>query len=477
MTAGDINRDTPNDVVFLAPGAAAAGELHVFYGRSRSAFGSSIDLASVGASRRIIGDPAAGPLVSAQVYEVTGEGARDVIVGVPAAETAAGRIYFTISPKMTVNPTTITRSLSQGQTTSVAVSVDNLSTISITYNAADNQAWLSESPASGSSVIGTSGMVNVNISTSGLAVGGPYTGTVTVTSTSPHLTMTRSIPVSLTVTAPTAPPPNPDASKNDFNGDGKMDILWENMFDGYLAIWTMNGPNLVSSDLLTPHYVTDTNWKIVGTGDFNADGKPDIVWQEQTQGWVGIWLMNGLNLLSSTTLSPAGRDRVADTNWKIAGVLDLNGDNKPDILWQEQTQGWIGAWLLNGTTVTSSVALSPERVSDTNWKIMGNGDMNADGKPDLIWQNISTGYLAVWYMNGLSITDSVLITPHYISDNNWKIVAAGDMDGDGKSDLVWQEQTQGWIGVWLMNGVNLTGSFAITPERVSDTHWKIVGPK
>jgi hypothetical protein len=171
------------------------------------------------------------------------------------------------------------------------------------------------------------------------------------------------------------------------------------------------------------------------------------------------------------------RERVSDTNWKIVGVMDLNADGKPDLLWREQTQGWLAAWLCNGLTVTRSIALNPERVVDTDWEIKANGDMNGDGKADIIWQHAKTGYLAAWFINGIEVLDSVLLKPYYVSDTNWRIVAAGDFDGDGQTDLVWQEQTQGWIGVWLMDGISLTGSFAITPERVSDTRWKIVGPK
>ena len=263
----------------------------------------------------------------------------------------------------------------------------------------------------------------------------------------------------------------------DMNGDNKMDLLWQNISDGYIASWLMNGPNLISSELLSPGRVADTNWRMVGSGDFNGDGKADIVWHEQTQGWVGIWLMNGLNLVSSTTLSPAFRERVSDTNWKIVGVLDLNQDGKPDILWRDQSAGWLVAWLCDGLIVTSSVALNPERVPDPNWQIRANGDFNGDGKQDIIWQNMADGYIAAWFMNGINLIDSVLLSPGYVSDTNWKIAGAGDFDGDGKPDLVWQEHTQGWIGVWLMNGITLSGSFAINPERVPDTNWKIVGPK
>ena len=270
---------------------------------------------------------------------------------------------------------------------------------------------------------------------------------------------------------------NPGPAESDFTGDGKMDLLWQNISDGYLATWSLDGTSMTSSDLLSPNRVSDTNWRIVGTGDFNRDGKPDIVWQEQTQGWIGIWLMNGTTLLQSTTLAPAARQRVADTNWKIAGVADIDNDGDPDIVWQERTQGWLVAWILHGLQVTGSYALTPERVGDTNWKIVANGDFNRDGKTDLVWQDMSTGHLAAWFMDGLNLLDSVLLSPNRVSDTTWTIVAAGDVDRDGKTDLVWQDQARGWLAIWLMNGTTLKQSVGFTPERVSDTNWKIVGPR
>ena len=480
MTSGDINRDIPNDLVFLVPNASAAGELYVFYGRARTGFGTDlgdgrrlVDLAVTGASRRIIGNPASGPIATAQVFEVTGEGARDIIVGVPSDTSNKGAVLFTISPKMTAAPDAIALELVRGQSSGRAVVLTNVSTIPISWSASANQAWLSPSPATGSSVAGDPGSLTLHINSSGLAVG-VHTGTLTFTSTSQHLQMTEVVNVTLTVTAP---PTTPTLRRSDFNGDGQMDILWQNISDGYLATWSLNGTNLLSSDLLSPNRMPDNNWRMAATGDFNNDNKPDIVWHERTQGWIGIWLMNGLTLMSSTSLSPASRERVADINWKVVGAVDLNNDGHDDILWQEQTMGYVAVWLLNGTTVTASIGLNPERVGDTNWKIVGNGDFNADGKNDLIWQNMATGYLAAWFMNGVNLVDSVLLSPQYVTDTTWKIVAVGDVDVDGKPDLVWQDQAAGWLAIWLMNGTTLKQSIGFNPERVSDTNWKIAGPK
>ncbi len=80
----------------------------------------------------------------------------------------------------------------------------------------------------------------------------------------------------------------------DFNGDGKSDILWRNT-NGTVAIWEMNGGQLLAS---VGGQVVTNAWTIVGTGDFNGDGKSDILWRN-TNGTVAIWEMNGGQLLAS----------------------------------------------------------------------------------------------------------------------------------------------------------------------------------
>lgn len=67
--------------------------------------------------------------------------------------------------------------------------------------------------------------------------------------------------------------------------------------------------------MLNPSRVADTAWKPVGTGDFNNDGKTDILWRRD-DGSVSVWLMDGNNLVSGLYLNPS---LVADTTWKIVG--------------------------------------------------------------------------------------------------------------------------------------------------------------
>jgi len=53
-----------------------------------------------------------------------------------------------------------------------------------------------------------------------------------------------------------------------------------------------------------------SNWHIAGTGDFNGDGKSDILWQD-TAGDVAIWEMNGANILANPLVATVA------SNWSI----------------------------------------------------------------------------------------------------------------------------------------------------------------
>ena len=250
----------------------------------------------------------------------------------------------------------------------------------------------------------------------------------------------------------------------DFNGDGKPDILWRNQATGDDLVWLMNGTTLAGGAVLTP--VTDTTWTIAGTADFNADGKTDILWRNTANGANLVWFMNGTTLASGAVLTA-----VSDLNWRIVATGDFNGDGKPDILWRHQASGDNLVWFMNGTAVAGGAVLTP--IADTSWVVGGVGDFNGDGKPDILWRNQASGDNLVWFMNGTTIASGAVLTP--ISDVSWQIRGVGDFNGDGKPDILWRNQASGDNLVWFMNGTTLTGGAVLT--SVTDTTWKIVGPR
>lgn len=298
----------------------------------------------------------------------------------------------------------------------------------------------------------------------GLVPGIPYWVVVQAYNTAVVSSYSAPLQFEVRVPAPTGP-------VRDMNQDGRPDLIWQHITQGYVAAWTMAGDRMISSILTNPGRVPDTNWRIVGSGDFNGDTKPDLVWQHITDRWLAVWLMDGANVLDSASITPA---KVSDTNWQIATIADLDGDGKSDIVWQEKTEGWVGAWLMNGVNLKQSVSLSVERVPDTQWVIKGAGDMDGNGKQDLIWQHGTDGYLAIWYMDGVRVLDSVLMTPTRVTDNDWQIVGVADSNNDGKPDLYWRDRKNGYLGLWVMDGRNLIRSLSLQPEREADANWRIV---
>ena len=76
-------------------------------------------------------------------------------------------------------------------------------------------------------------------------------------------------------------------------------------------------------------------------------------------------------------------------------------------------------------------------------------DVNGDGKSDILWRHSSAGYVVVWPMNGVSVTGGALVST---ADVNWQMVGAGDFNADGKSDLLWWNPATRDVIVWRMDG-------------------------
>jgi Domain of unknown function (DUF4347)/FG-GAP-like repeat len=257
------------------------------------------------------------------------------------------------------------------------------------------------------------------------------------------------------------PTPKP-AVRNDFNGDGKADLLWRSDVGG-VSVWQMTGSSVSPSLASTPNL--DPTWATAGTGDFNGDGKSDILWRNSKTGAVDIWTMNGATVTASTLTSTP----TLATSWKTVGTGDFSGDGKSDILWRNDLDDRVVLWTMDGTTVVSSVATSTPTL-DQKWKAAGTGDFNGDGKADMLWRN-DDGSVALWQMNGTAVTSIATSTPRL--DSSWTTAGTGDFTGEGKSDILWRND-DGRVVLWQMNGAEVVASLATsTPSR--DSSWQVAG--
>jgi hypothetical protein len=249
-------------------------------------------------------------------------------------------------------------------------------------------------------------------------------------------------------------------------------LFWRNSSTGELLTWHLNGSTVVDTRELSIPLFADLTWKIVGAGDLNGDSYPDLVWRNDTNGKLAAWLLQNNQVLSTNYLSIS---QVADLNWRIRAVGDVNGDKRADLVWQHETQGTLAVWLMNGLTVASFHYLSTSTMPDLNWKITGAGDLNDDGKADIVWRNRSTGGLVAWLLDGPQVLGWGLLSTSAVADQNWKIRALRDINSDGQADLVWQNSSTGAIVVWYMNKFQMLRWGYLSVPTVGDTDWAIVG--
>jgi hypothetical protein len=279
--------------------------------------------------------------------------------------------------------------------------------------------------------------------------------------------------ITLGASPPPPPPPPPPVAG--------ADVQWQNGLGGQLAVWGMNGAQVASSITVTfqgSPAVPDATWSVAGLGDFNGGGNNDFLWRNQN-GTLADWTMNGSQITSSQVVTFGGSPAVPDSSWNVAGIGDFNGDGKDDVLWRN-TNGSLVDWSMNGSQVTASQQVTlggSPATPDSSWNVAGIGDFNGDGKADVLWRN-ANGSLVDWTMNGSQIASSQAVTlggTLATPDSSWSVAGIGDFNGDGKADVLWRN-TNGTLIDWTMNGSQIANEQQVTfggsPVSLSSS-WQI----
>lgn len=176
----------------------------------------------------------------------------------------------------------------------------------------------------------------------------------------------------------------------DYNGDGVSDLLWRST-EGTVTNWLGQSDGSFTNNWFNFNIHADSNWQIVGTHDFNGDGISDIMWRSM-DGTLTNWLgqANGgfLNNFSNFHVN-------ASSNWQIAGFGDFNGDGRSDILWRS-ADGTVSDWLADQYGGFTSNGANFTIHATPNWHISAIGDYNHDGRNDLFWSS-DAGEVSDWF--------------------------------------------------------------------------------
>lgn len=253
------------------------------------------------------------------------------------------------------------------------------------------------------------------------------------------------------------------AVHGDLDTNGRPDLIWQDDATRRVAAWYMGaakGNEFVSFGWLHP--VGVPGWSIVAVGDTDGNGKPDLIWQNDATRQVVVWHMGGPK--GDQYQSYAWLQSSNTPGWSVVGLGDLDGNGKPDLIWQHDGTRQVAAWYMGGALGNEFQSFNWLQSSNTpGWSVAGTADLDGNGKPDLIWQNDTTRQVVVWYMGGSngSQYQSFAWLQNSITPG-WKVVGLVDLDGNGKPDLLWQNDSTRQVAVWYMGGAmgNQFQSFA-----------------
>ncbi len=298
------------------------------------------------------------------------------------------------------------------------------------WTAVSNNAWLTitkPGPGSGPGTVSYSTSVNSGVTRSGSITIGSVAFTVVQTGT---------------------------ASVNpDFDGNGYADLVWQNQTTRQVTVNYYGGAG--GNVYQGWNYLNSSGvpgWHIAAVADFNGDGVPDLVWQNDTTGQVTVHYYGGVG--GATYIGWKWLNSTGAPGWQVVAAADFNGDGVPDLVWQNTSTRQVtvnyyggpgGAAILGWNWLNSAGV--------PGWHAAAAADFNGDGTPDLVWQNDTTRQVTVHYYGGPG--GATYLSWNWLDSAGvpgWSVKAATDVNRSGTPDLIWQNDTTSQVVVHYYGG-------------------------
>jgi kumamolisin len=281
----------------------------------------------------------------------------------------------------------------------------------------------------------------------------------------------------------------------DFNGDGYADLIWENTVTGQRVIWYLK-KGAYQGYVALP--TVPTQWRIAGSADFLGTGQSDLIWDNTATGAHWLWIFENGAVAYYIPLP------TMPTQWRIAGASNFfprywdsfgNSQIFSDMVamvWENTATGEHAIWYYQRGVFLYSVTLP---TLPTQWHIAAVADILGDDKdaplfddpntgahgriyyahsPDLVWENTITGERMIWILSA---------EPGYVPPPNgnsygiplptmptqWHIAGAADFTGSGQAGLVWENAVTGQRAIWVLKD-GVPQSYITLPTTITQWH-------
>jgi C1A family cysteine protease len=223
---------------------------------------------------------------------------------------------------------------------------------------------------------------------------------------------------------------------------------------GLLPVW------MVPSPISGPAGNWSRGPDVFTAADVDGDGHVEVVISNNTDGWTGVLKWNG------TALAPIWMIPSPIGGWKrgpdVFTAADVDGDRHAEIVISNNTDGWTGVLKWNGKALAPIwMVASPISGPAGKWSrgpdVFTAGDVDGDGHTELVISNNADGWTGVLKWDGKQLAPVWMVaSPISGPAGKWSrgpdVFTAADVDGDGHAEIVISNNVDGWTGVLKWTG-------------------------
>jgi hypothetical protein len=237
----------------------------------------------------------------------------------------------------------------------------------------------------------------------------------------------------------------------DVNGDGAADIV-AGTGPGAAQVKVFSGLDGTLLRNFSP-YATFTGGVFVATGDINGDGKADIITGVGSGASPHVKVFSGAD--SSELASFFAYDSAFTGGVRVAAG-DVNGDGLADIITGAGASAASHVKVFDGSNFSELRSFFAYDSAFTGGVFVAAGDVNGDGTPDIITGAGAGAGPHVKVFNGKDNSELASFFAYASSFTGGVRVAAGDLNADGKADIITGPEGSSASHVKVFDGVQFS---------------------